>query len=55
MIAESPGSFYLVNKHTLPKDSSSSRTSYVVPISRSIMTNTQIPDRKDPRGIGSRK
>lgn len=51
MIAESPGSFYLVNKHSVPKDSSSSRTSYVLPIHINMPTNKQITNGKDPRRV----
>jgi hypothetical protein len=55
MIAESPGSFYLVNKHSVPKDSSSSRTSYVLSIHEMFRANIQITDGKDPRGINTRE
>jgi hypothetical protein len=53
MIAESPGSFYLVNKNSVPKDSSSSRTSYVLKSLQAIQLIPQITNGKDPRGVGT--
>jgi hypothetical protein len=55
MIAESPGSFYLVNKHSVRKDSTSSRTPYVIPLQISVRTDTQITNGEDPGGISTRE
>jgi hypothetical protein len=49
MIAESPGSFYLVNKYTLPKETTGSpRTSYV---HRTDTTNIRSPTEKTPEEL----